>query len=188
VRHILQKNVVGFLSKRVICGFVLIVACNLPFHAQSPAAPSSQNSSSAQAKTSDPKMSSKVPGSGGLEILSDTMGVDFTPYMKKLRYTVQAHWELLIPESARPPISKSGTVVIEFAIKKDGKVAGMKLVKSSDDFKLDAAAWGAITNAIPLPMLPAEFKGDFLQMRSSFIYNPAVTKPPLQAPTPVATK
>lgn len=184
----LQNHIVSFSSKIIFFTLILIVACNFPFHAQSPAAPSNQNSSSAQEKTSDPKMSSTVPSSGGLEILSDTQGVDFKPYMKKLRFTVQAHWELLIPESALPPISKSGTVIIEFAIKKDGKVAGMKLVKSSDDFKLDAAAWGAITEAIPLPMLPAEFKGDFLRIRSSFTYNPAVTKPPLLAPTPAATK
>ena len=28
-------------------------------------------------------MSSTIPGSGGLEILSDTQGVDFAQYMKK---------------------------------------------------------------------------------------------------------
>ena len=184
----LQNHIVSFPSKRIFLTLILIIACIIPFHAQSPATPGNQNSSSAQAKTSDPKMSSTNPGSGGLEILSDTQGVDFAQYMKKLRFTVQRHWDLLIPESARPPISKSGTVVIEFAIKKDGKVAGMKLVKSSDDSKLDLAAWGAITDSIPLPMLPAEFKGEFLRMRSSFIYNPAVTKPQLLAPTPTATK
>src|ERR1051326_733542 len=55
----------------------------------------------------------------GLEILSDTLGVDFGPYMKRLRYTVQNHWDPLIPESALPPVMKKGVVVIEFSIGKD---------------------------------------------------------------------
>ena len=69
-----------------------------------------------------------VAAKGGLEILSDTMGVDFGPYMKRLRYTVQTHWDPLIPESAMPPVMKKGVVIIEFAITKEGKVMGMKLV------------------------------------------------------------
>ena len=56
------------------------------------------------------------------------MGVDFGPYMKRLRYTVQTHWDPLIPESAMPPVMKKGVVVIEFAITKEGKVMGMKLI------------------------------------------------------------
>jgi TonB family protein len=109
---------------------------------------------------------------GGLEILSDTMGVDFGPYMKRLRYTVQTHWDPLIPESAMPPVMKKGVVVIEFAITKDGKVMGMKLIAGSGDVALDRAAWGAITDAIPLPNLPTQFAGDYLQIRARFYYNP----------------
>jgi TonB family protein len=114
----------------------------------------------------------KVDNRGGLEILSDTMGVDFGPYMKRLKYTVQSHWDPLIPESAMPPIMRKGVVVIEFSITKDGKVMGMKLISSSGDVALDRAAWGAITDAIPLPNLPAVFSGDYLQIRARFYYNP----------------
>lgn len=114
----------------------------------------------------------KVDTKGGLEILSDTMGVDFGPYMKRLRYTVQTHWDPLIPESALPPVMKKGVVVIEFAITKEGKVMGMKLVGSSGDVALDRAAWGAITDAIPLPNLPTQFAGDYLLIRARFYYNP----------------
>ncbi|MGB9119112.1 MAG: TonB family protein [Candidatus Angelobacter sp.] len=113
-----------------------------------------------------------VATKGGLEILSDTMGVDFGPYMKRLRYTVQTHWDPLIPESAMPPVLKNGVVVIEFAITKEGKVMGMKLVGSSGDVALDRAAWGAITDAIPLPNLPTQFAGDYLLIRARFYYNP----------------
>ena len=114
----------------------------------------------------------KTDNRGGLEILSDTMGVDFGPYMKRLRYTVQNHWDPLIPESAMPPVMKKGVVVIEFAITKEGKVMGMKLISGSGDVALDRAAWGAITDAIPLPNLPTQFAGDYLQIRARFYYNP----------------
>jgi TonB family protein len=114
----------------------------------------------------------KVDTRGGLEILSDTMGVDFGPYMKRLKYTVQTHWDPLIPESALPPIMRKGVVVIEFSITKDGEVKGMKLLSGSGDVSLDRAAWAAITNAIPLPNLPKDFAGDYLQIRARFYYNP----------------
>jgi len=108
----------------------------------------------------------------GMEILSDTLGVDFGPYMKRLRYTVQNHWDPLIPESALPPVMKKGVVVIEFSITKNGRVEGMKLISSSGDVSLDRAAWGAITDAIPLPNLPTHFAGEYLQIRARFYYNP----------------
>ena len=114
----------------------------------------------------------KVDTRGGLEILSDTMGVDFGPYMKRLKFTVQNHWDPLIPESALPPIMRKGVVVIEFSITKDGRVMGMKLISGSGDVSLDRAAWAAITDAIPLPNLPKDFAGDYLQIRARFYYNP----------------
>jgi TonB family protein len=114
----------------------------------------------------------RVDTRGGLEILSDTMGVDFGPYMKRLKFTVQNHWEPLIPESAMPPVMKKGVVVIEFAITKEGKVMGMKLISGSGDVALDRAAWGAITDAIPLPNLPVAFSGNYLLIRARFYYNP----------------
>ena len=114
----------------------------------------------------------KVDTRGGLEILSDTMGVDFGPYMKRLKYTVEDHWEPLMPESAFPPISRKGVVVIEFSITRDGRVMGMKLISGSGDVSLDRAAWAAITSAIPLPNLPKDFAGDYLTIRGRFYYNP----------------
>ena len=90
----------------------------------------------------------------------------------RLRFTVQNHWDPLIPESAMPPVMKKGVVVIEFIIDKTGHVSGMKLVSSSGDVALDRAAWGAITDAIPLPNLPVQFAGQNLQIRARFYYNP----------------
>ena len=109
---------------------------------------------------------------GGLEVLSDTMGVDFGPYLARVLHDVKMNWYNLIPESARAPIMKKGNVGIEFAILKDGSVAGMKLVYSSGDVALDRGAWGGITASNPFPPLPTEFGGQYLALRFKFLYNP----------------
>jgi TonB family protein len=67
---------------------------------------------------------------------------------------------------------KKGVVVLEFAILKDGRVAGLRVVRSSGDIALDRAAYGSITYSDPLPRLPANFTGDYLKLRASFYYNP----------------
>ena len=112
---------------------------------------------------------------GNLEVLSDTMGVDFGPYLQRVLHDVRGNWYSAIPESAQ---MKHGNLIIEFAITKDGKVAGMKLVTTSGDIPLDRAAWAGITASDPFPPLPAEFGGQYLALRFRFFYNP--TKEELQ--------
>ena len=111
---------------------------------------------------------------GALDVLSDTMGVDFGPYLQRVLHDVKMNWYELIPESARPPIMKKGKVAIEFAILKDGSIAGMRLEQggSSGDPALDRAAWGGITASNPFPPLPQEFGGQYLALRFHFFYNP----------------
>ncbi len=107
---------------------------------------------------------------GNLEVLSDTQGVDFGPYLQRVLHDVKMNWYSLIPESAQ---MKKGNLGIEFAITKDGKVAGMKLVFSSGDVPLDRAAWGGITASNPFPPLPSDFNGPYLALRFRFFYNPS---------------
>jgi TonB family protein len=107
---------------------------------------------------------------GNLEVLSDTMGVDFGPYLKRVVQDVRQNWYNAIPESAQ---MKKGKLAIEFAINKDGSVAGMKLVSSSGDVPLDRAAWAGITGSNPFPPLPTEFGGQYLALRFVFFYNPS---------------
>jgi TonB family protein len=106
---------------------------------------------------------------GNLEILSDTMGVDFGPYLQRVLHDVRENWYHAIPESAQ---MKHGNLIIEFAITKDGKVAGMKLVATSGDVPLDRAAWAGIVGSDPFPPLPSEFGGQYLALRFRFYYNP----------------
>ena len=99
---------------------------------------------------------------GPLDVLSDTMGVDFGPYLARVLHDVRENWYRIIPESARAPLMKKGKVSIEFAILKDGQVAGLQIVGTSGDVALDRAAYGGITASKPFPPLPAEFGGQYL--------------------------
>ncbi len=107
----------------------------------------------------------------GVEVLSDTMGVDFGPYLRQVIQATQSSWDLLIPEAARPPLLKKGKVAIQFIITPDGSIKQMQLVLPSGDVSLDRAAWGGITGAGPFPPLPKKFKGPYLALRFYFLYN-----------------
>jgi len=119
---------------------------------------------------SGPRTNANVQG--GLEVLSDTQGVNFEPYLERVVFIVKRNWYNVIPEAAMPPILKKGKVSIEFAIQKDGKIAGMRLVGQSGDISLDRAAWSGITASNPFPPLPTEFHGQYLALRFHFLYNP----------------
>jgi TonB family protein len=110
---------------------------------------------------------------GNLEVLSDTQGVDFGPYLSRVLQAVRMNWYAIIPEAARAPLLKRGKVSIQFVILPDGKVAGLQLVGSSQDVSLDRAAWGGITASDPFAPLPKEFHGPYLALRFHFYYNPA---------------
>jgi len=70
---------------------------------------------------------------GELDILSDTQGVDFGPYLQRIVQDVKENWYQRSPASG---FTKRGELAIEFAIAKDGKVADMRLVASSRDDQL----------------------------------------------------
>jgi TonB family protein len=113
---------------------------------------------------------------GPMEITTDTQGVDFGPYLQRVLHDVKKNWYNIIPESAMPPLLKKGEVSIEFAILKDGKVAGLRYVSGSGDVALDRAAYGGITASNPFPPLPPEFGGQYLGLRFTFLYNPDVNE------------
>jgi TonB family protein len=137
----------------------------------------------ASAARSSPQNSSTtgIARYGAIEVLSDTQGVDFSPYLSHVIDAVRSNWLTLIPTQAKAPESKSGNVLIEFAILSDGHVKGMRLVHPSGDVALDRAAWGGITASNPFAPLPAEYKAPYLALRFRFQYNP--TKAATDGPT-----
>ena len=111
------------------------------------------------------------PLQAGAEILSDTQGVDFSAYMRRLHDDIQRNWNPLIPEEVEPPLLKKGIVGIRFIIMPDGQIGGIKLETASGDVALDKAAWYAITSEGQFPPLPKQFHGPDLELRVGFFYN-----------------
>jgi TonB family protein len=107
---------------------------------------------------------------GSIEILTDTQGVDFGPYLRRVLERVRENWYRSISSSTQ--MGKKGKLAIEFAIAPEGRIADMRLVATSCDPALDRAAWNGITASNFLPALPNEFKGPFLALRFHFYYNP----------------
>ncbi|HEU5351099.1 MAG TPA: hypothetical protein VFU55_05845 [Terracidiphilus sp.] len=117
-------------------------------------------------------------GTGGVEILSNTQGVDFSGWLQKWYRETERTWDPLIPDEVNAPILKSGGVQIRFKILPNGRVmpGSMVLEGRSGDTALDRAAWGAIEGS-NYPPLPGAFHGPYLELRAVFLYN---MKPPGQ--------
>ena len=107
----------------------------------------------------------------GVDVLSDTMGVDFSPYLKKILREIYNTWLPLIPEEARPPLNKQGVTQIRFTILPDGRIGAMHLDGSTHDDALNRAAWGSITGVGQFPPLPPEFHGPNLELRIHYLVN-----------------
>ena len=111
------------------------------------------------------------PLQAGAQILSDTQGVDFSAYMRKLHDDIQHNWDPLIPEEVEPPLLKKGITGIRFIILPDGQIGKMILESPSGDEPLDRAAWNAIISEGQFPPLPRQFHGPDLELRVGFFYN-----------------
>ncbi|HXS11702.1 MAG TPA: TonB C-terminal domain-containing protein [Acidobacteriaceae bacterium] len=108
---------------------------------------------------------------GGAEILSDTQGVNFNPYLRRLLADIYRNWLPLIPEEAKPPLSKQGETLVRFTILPDGRIGGMWLDGSTHDDAINRSAWGSITSEGQFPPLPSQFHGPNLELRIHYYVN-----------------
>jgi TonB family protein len=107
------------------------------------------------------------------DILSDTQGVDFGPYMRQALQLMGRLWlSSASIKVASADNAQTGTI-IRFTISPEGKISAMQLVESAHEIEIDRAAWGAITGVGELPPLPREFNGPNLVLRVGFGVNPA---------------
>ena len=113
------------------------------------------------------------PGAGGgVQVLSDMQGVDFSSWLQRWHYVTEQTWDPLIPDEVNPPLSKQGQVLIRFKVLPNGRLMDGSLVLEgrSGDTGLDRAAWGALTGS-SYPPLPRDFHGPYLELRAWFLYN-----------------
>jgi TonB family protein len=158
----------NLVQSRTMCFLFLVVACNIPTCTLAQA-PEKGKATSQEQKTDEKKPDT---AQGGFEILSDTRGIDFRPYVESLKSKIYPAWLRLIPDVAREPVMKKGTAIFELNILKDGQMADLQLVQSSGDESMDRAPRMAFIAAEPLPQLPVAFRGDHLKIRCRFLYNP----------------
>jgi hypothetical protein len=146
----------------------------LPFSATS-----TSKAQTAPAETSKPESAPVKPddakpklSQGGVQILSDTQGVDFKPWIKHWRHITEKTWLPLIPDDVNPPTLLRGIVAIRIKVLPNGRLkdGSMVLEGRSGHTALDKAAWAALTGS-NYPPLPSEFKGPFLELRTIFVYN-----------------
>jgi len=111
---------------------------------------------------------------GGVEVLSDMQGVDFSDYLRRVYNDVKRNWIPLLPEETEPPLMKQGETYIRFTILPDGRIGNMVLEGSSHDVAIDKAAWGSITSEGQFPPLPAKFHGPNLELRFHYMVNKGI--------------
>jgi TonB family protein len=164
-----------FIGQRLV-GIVVLATSSIVFAQTTETKPPDAGSSGANGGQSSatPAPNPRSTGAKALdqaEILTDTMGVDFGPYLKRVVAIVKQSWYNMMPPSVYPPRSQQGKVAIEFVILKDGRVSNMAVRFSSGDVPLDRAAWASITASTPFPPLPKEFPGQILGLRFYYFYN-----------------
>jgi TonB family protein len=103
------------------------------------------------------------------QLLSDTEGVDFTPYLRQILQTVRRNWQTVIPESVR--LGRRGRVSIVLSIDRNGKIVKLVYGEQSGTNSLDEAAVAGVSMSQPFPPLPPEFKGAKIVVQFNFAYN-----------------
>ncbi len=89
---------------------------------------------------------------------------DFGPYMRELQRRIKMNWN-------PPKGNESKRVVLLFKIAKDGRLLSCSVFKSSGLPSADSAAINAVKLTAPFKPLPAEFKGQSIDIQFTFDYN-----------------
>lgn len=107
----------------------------------------------------------------GIEMLTDTEGVDFNDYFRRIYYIVKGNWEAVMPPSVS--LGEQGIVSLHVKIMRDGSVPDPEpiMLYGSGKEPLDRAAVSSIRASNPFPPLPAQFKGPYIEVRYTYYYN-----------------
>lgn len=103
-------------------------------------------------------------GGGGAPGIDALREPDFGPYMRELQRRVKMNWD-------PPKGNESKRVVLLFKIAKDGRLLSCRVHKSSGMPSADQAALKAVELTAPFRPLPADFKGQSIDIQFTFDYN-----------------
>jgi TonB family protein len=104
----------------------------------------------------------------GVELKTGSEGVDFKPYLSEAASKVQAKWFEVWPSAANAGPERR--VVIEAGVNRDGTVVKLVIASAAGLQPLDRAAVAAISAVLPLPPMPADFRGDRINVQFTFVY------------------
>lgn len=102
-------------------------------------------------------------GGGGAPGIDALREPDFGPYMRELQRRIKLNWD-------PPKGNESKTVVLLFKIAKDGRLLSCKVHRSSGLPSADQAALKAVELTAPFRPLPADFKGQNIDIQFTFDY------------------
>ena len=113
----------------------------------------------------------KGSASAGIELLTDTQGVDFNDYLRRVYITVKQNWYAVMPASVS--LGDQGVVSLQFKIMRDGSISAgdPQRVFGSGKEPLDRAAISSIRASNPFPQLPPQFHGPYIELRFTYYYN-----------------
>lgn len=90
--------------------------------------------------------------------------VDFGPYMRDMQRRIKLNWD-------PPKQETSNSVTLLYSLNKKGEIIKCSVLKSSGSQKVDKAAKDALFNTAPFRPLPADFKGEKIDVQFTFDYN-----------------
>lgn len=102
-------------------------------------------------------------------VLSDTHGVNFGSWLRLVYYRVRDNWYAVIPELIRS--GTKGKVVVIFDVRNDGRIENLQVVRTSGLSPYDRAAVSSLKLSEPFPSFPPAFKGEFITLQFSYLYN-----------------
>lgn len=103
-------------------------------------------------------------GGGGAPGIDALREPDFGPYMRELQRRIKLNWD-------PPKGNESKRVVLLFKIARDGRLLSCRVHKSSGMPSADQAALKAVELTAPFRPLPADFKGQSIDIQFTFDYN-----------------
>ncbi len=176
----------GFDLFPILMLAVLLLGCGSQRPIQ-PAQTASPPQPAAPAKL-EPTQKPASPGvysaaASGVDILSNTQGVDFASYLRQMLALLQKNWEAVMPEAAK--MGEKGKVSVTFEILPDGSLsAGDPQIESggSGVAVMDTAAMNAVRHSVPFAPLPQQFHGPYLKLRIVFLYNIKISPETFKTP------
>lgn len=108
------------------------------------------------------------------QLLSDSQGVDFTNYLRRILQMVKRNWQSVMPTESH--FGRPGKVSIVLSIGRNGRIVKMVYAQQSgaslpDAYDKAAVQGISMTQEEGFPPFPADFKGDQIVVQFNFAYN-----------------